>query len=344
MIDTSLKIFAASRNDAASYYRIDAPFRTLAMKGWDVEVGHPVIEDAGSYDVLWLQMHASAESELLVRAYQSEGAMVVYDVDDWLFDLPPSWSCYTHYYRRGSGEPTDRLRYHERLIQLADVVTVPTAYLGSLISSRFPGTLIKVVPNRILAGDWDTLGKMKPDRGPILGWFGTSNHWDNWRQIAPIVDEVLEEVDGHLALVGAPELVACLPKRLANRTMIHPLVRITEFHNTRLLIRAFNVGLAWISDDLVVGRAKSPLKALQYGAAGVPFVASETVYGQLPDAGKYFQTTNLIMLGDNLRSLLMRHNQPEVAGRVGEWRHRVFNQYSIETNLENWESVLEQKQ
>jgi hypothetical protein len=117
--------------------------------------------------------------------------------------------------------------------------------------------------------------------GPVLGWFGTGTHWDDWCEIAGAVDEALEAVDGRLALIGAPEVVGAFPDRLAERTRVQPLVPINKFRGVRRLVKTFDVGLAWCSDRFMANRCRSPLKALQYGAAGVPVVASQAVYGEL---------------------------------------------------------------
>ena len=279
-----MRIMVADRFDAASYYRIGAPFSLLKYRGVDAEVGIPAINESEKFDILWLQMHADAEAELLARVYKDLGKRVVYDVDDWLFDLPPSWPAYDHFFERGTGKGTNRIGFHERLIRMADVVTTTTPYLAGKLRERFPGADVRVLPNCILAGDWDTLRKASNNLdGPVLGWFGTGNHWDDWTEIAQPVADALEEVGGYLALMGAPELITSLPHKLRPRTRIHPLVQMSEFSRVRLLISACDVGLAYVTNQLESSRCRSPLKALQWGAAGVPLVASETVYGDLDE-------------------------------------------------------------
>ena len=331
---------AATRRDAASYYRILCPFSVLKYQGWNVEIGTPSLSEVPQYDVLWLQQHADAGAEILARAYKDAGKIVVYDVDDWLFDLPPSWRSYDDYYQRGKDKPKNSLGFYERLLQMSDVVTTTTPYLKDKILARYPDLRVEVIPNCVMAGDWDTIEPQSHNlKGPVLGWFGTGNHWDDWVEIAPIIDEVLEAVGGNLAIIGAPELQACFPGRLRKRTQTHVLMRVDRLPMLRLLLTACDVGLAWVSSRLEAGKCRSPLKALQWGAAGVPLVASETVYGQMPSAGIGFALSNLNNLYDDLHAMLCGARSQWRAS-IAVWQQTVFNEHSYETKYRLWADLL----
>ncbi len=330
-----MRVMAATRRDAASYYRITAPFSLLKYRGVDVTIGIPVVSEAQEYDVLWLQQHADPEAELLARVYHDAGKLVVYDVDDWLFDLPPSWPSYDHFFNRGTGQPTARLHYHERLIRMADLVTTTTGYLAGKLRTRFPDNQVEILPNYVMAGDWEMLPRERHTLdGPVLMWFGTTNHWDDLCEIAPAIDRALAEVNGHFGLIGAPELAIGFPARLRARTLLHPLVSMERFAETRLLICTGDVGLAWVSDRLESSRCRSPLKTLQYGAAGIPLVASETVYGDLRE--DLFFLTDLMRLEDTLVSALVQRDQ----GLARAWQAKVYSEYSYETQACRWLDVL----
>ncbi len=335
-----MKIMAATRYDAASYYRLVAPFSLLRYRGVDVEIGAPAISEIDKFDLLWLQMHADAEAELLARIFKERGGKVVYDVDDWLFDLPPSWPAYDHFFERGTGKPTNRLGFHERLIRMADVVTTTTPYLAGKLRELFPSADVRVLPNCVMAGDWDGLGKVSSSLdGPVVGWFGTGNHWDDWMEIAEPVAEAVLEVGGYLALMGAPELTRSLPPKLRERTRVHPLVPVTEFRQVRLLLTASMVGLAYVTDRLESSKCRSPLKALQWGAAGVPLIASESVYGDLdPDSALFSHVHSPNMLYDALVSVLLPP-QPQRDHQAQLWQERVLSEHSYETQAHRWYEV-----
>ena len=341
-----MKVLGAYRDNAAGYYRIVAPFSVLRYRTeHELDVQRPSVAAADEYDVLWLQQHASPVAEIVAREFKARGKLVIYDVDDWLFGLPASWPCYGHYFERGTGKPTDRLHFHERLLRLADVVTCPTEPLAEALREWLgSGQVIRVLPNCIIQGEWDTVIPAEHNRdGPVLGWFGTGNHWDDWYEIVLAVDLALEAVGGYLALIGAPELVTMFPERLAARTLVHPLVPMKRFHETRRLIAAFDVGLAWCTDRLTSNRYRSPLKAIQYGAAGVPVVASRTVYGDLSD---FCPTHGVTVsrpgaLAGALTYALSR-GLPDAQERVAAWQGEVWRSHSYETQAMRWLGVLEE--
>lgn len=340
----TLKVLGAYRSDAAGYYRLAAPFSVLSARThhtFNVSVAN--VEAAQEYDVLWLQQHADPVAEIVAREFKAAGRMVIYDVDDWLFGIPPSWPSYGQFYERGSGEWRDRLYYHDRLLKLADVVTCPTEILAEQLRGGLGLNDVRVLPNCILQGDWDTVIPATHDRdGPVLGWFGTYNHWDDWMEIAGAVDEGLAAVDGYLALVGAPEMVIAFPPRLAERTFVVPLVRMRDFGDIRRLIKSFDAGLAWCTDRLKASWCRSPLKAIQYGAAGVPLIASDTVYGFLLDTldpDEY----GLVVSGPRNLHKAIRYalTQTEWVSKVARrWQQRVWERHSYETQALRWLDVL----
>ena len=202
---------------------------------------------------------------------------------------------------------------------------------------------IQILPNCVVMGDWDVVPATGHDLdGPVLGWFGTENHWDDWSEIVPAVNEALQAVDGHLAVVGAPEVVTLFPDELAARTRVHPLVRMRDFGQIRQLIKSFDVGLAWCTNRTQASRCRSPLKAIQYGAAGVPVVASQTVYGDLEDfAGRLAVDT--IQLTEHLIEALTESQETEspTLTQVQEWQTNVWGSHSYEIQAMRWIEILE---
>lgn len=333
-----MRILAALRDNAANYYRVQCPFLTLHHQGLDVDIKHISADDATKYDVLWLQMHAEAVVDIIIREFKDAGKKVVCDVDDWLFELPPSWNSYNHFFERGTGAPNGRLRFHERALQFADLITCTTEYLADKIAQQFD-TPVFVLPNCVMMGDWDTLPESYHEQdGPVLGWFGTANHWDDWREIVGAVDMALELTQGYLALMGAPEVLVCFPERLRARTLVTPLVAMRKFHDMRKLIRACDVGLAWATDTLEVSKCRSPLKVLQWGAAGVPIVASETVYGEVLQE-KCFLTASLEAFEGQLVEALTqaKHQGAQLAK---QWQEVVWKQHSYEMQSGRWIEAL----
>jgi len=301
-----MRIYAGSRDDAANYYRLTAPLGVLRYRtGHEVRAGRLSAGLGEYWDVLWLQQYADPTTELLMWDFQAEGGHVVYDVDDWLFGVPASWPCYDHYFFRGQGKPKDRLMFHERLIRRADVVTASTPYLARKLEEHLElePESVKVLPNCVLMGDWDI--------------------------VAPTA-------------LGAPELVSQFPARLAARTQVYPLVKMRDFDQVRRMIMAFDVGLAWCTDRTEASRCRSPLKALQYGVARVPVVASQTVYGEVPGlADQYGLVVDepAELTGALVRALSTHHDV--MRKRAKAWLGVLWDRHCYETQAKHWLEIVE---
>ncbi len=349
----ALTVHVAVDDGASAYYRARAPFAVLSyctdhrFRFEAVTVAH-----ARDRDVLWLQQATQPQMEDMVDAFHAHGKRVVYDVDDLLFELPLSWPCYSDYFHSGrttayedyvEQQVLERLVYHARLIGKADAVTAPTARLADAIR-RHTGRDAVILPNCIKLSDWDMISPVatKLD-GPVLGWFGSENHWDDWMEIVDAVDEALDEVGGHLALLGAPYLLRMFPERLSARTHIQNLVSMRNFGEMRRMIMAFDVGLAWCTDRLEANRCRSPLKALQYGAAGVPCVASQTVYGEnLPGWGEEtYHDFGITANAEDLYDVLVDALTTPRLDAAARWRDEVGRSWSYERNATQWLEVLE---
>lgn len=337
-----MKILGAKRDDPAFYYRVAAPFNVLSQTtehDWLIRV--PSLPMAKEYNVLWLQQHADYATYIVAYAFKNAGKLVVYDVDDFLFGLPPSWID-----SEAFAPGTERLELHKMMLALADVVTTTTDYLADKLRGLLgPDKRIVVLPNCVYQADWDILLPQAHnlDR-PVLGWFGTGNHWDDWVEIAPIVDKALEDVGAYLVLIGPQELVRCFPSQLVQRTYHQFNVPFNRFKTIREMIKTFDVGLCWATDRTEASKCRSPLKLFQYGAAGVPVVASRTVYGGIVDSpsgtgGVVYSDPDTLY--DALVFVLRGHG---LAGIVKEsalrLRETVWREHSYEQCAHLWLDVL----
>jgi len=187
-------------------------------------------------------------------------------------------------------------------------------------------------------------------KGPIIGWFGMEYHWDNWKAIASTVDEAMEAIDGNLVILGFPEVVACFPDRLAARTHVQSAVSWKNFSAMRRMIAVLDVGIAWL-EDTDFNRCKSPLKALQYGAAGVPVIASQTVYGDLPgwwgdepEVSVWIHDHSVTVQDSGALNGALRlaiNQQGETRERATAWQEEIWQNHSYERQAWRWLEVIE---
>lgn len=329
-------LFGVRSNAADAYYRAIAPGTMMRYSGYDVEVRRPTVDDADEFDVLVLQRHCDAIAELIMIEFQRKGKPVIYDCDDWLFGLPPTVDGYDDYFLRGRMRPTALLLFHERLLRQADVVTVSTAPLAERLDSYNDD--IRVIPNCELWTDWDMLSVPGKEISPVIGWMGLPSHWDAWKEIHRAVEIAVRANDAWLVVLGFPEVAMMFSPELRARTVVQPLVPFAEFHKMRQLIMTFDVGLAWL-EDTPFSRCKSPLRILQYGAAGVPIVAGHVVYGDLLESGDFGTVCHTPQ--DLTEGLSWALTHPERAKeQAANWQTEVWKHHTYETQWRAWRDLL----
>jgi len=342
-------------DSAASYYRVVNPLHTIRhQQAHGVVVGR-MTTDLDEFDVLLIHGYVDPMIELVMLEFQAHGGKVVYDLDDYLFRVPASWPCYDRWFKRGTGQASTRVEILARILHRADAITCPTTYLAERLKmhlDRSQGDKIHVLPNMILMGDWDIVTPAGHNLdGPVIGWFGTDNHWDDWGEIAGPIVQALEDTGAYLAVVGAPEIVEWFPNHLVSRIRVHPLTRFSQFDTTRRLIKSFDIGLAWCTARLEAARCRSPLKVLQYGAAGVPVIASKTVYGDLPgwSLGSASPRTGVHQFGittrepEGLKDAIEEiiSFPTDASRRADRWQSKVWDEYSLETQMQQWVDLFE---
>lgn len=336
-----MKILFGVRHDGADgYFRARAPASVLRYNGVETACRGVAFEDADDFDVLVLQQHSSAAAELLVHEFHRKGKKVIYDVDDWLRGMPPYWPAYDAYWERGTGKPTENLLYHERLARAADMVTCTTAPLAEKMLAY--NAVVRVVPNCIMWGDWDTVIPMQRSGiRPVVGWFGLPYYWESWAHMADPVERAVEDTGADLAILGYPEVAYMLSDRTLSHTWVEPMTTMRDFGKMRRMIATFDVGIAWVADT-PFNRCKSPLRALQYGAAGVPVVASGAAYSEVLSDDYPGQFGKLAATPDELYHAIVdtvRH-AAGTGPMVEKWRNHVFEHHSYETQWSNWYNVI----
>lgn len=254
-------------------------------------------------------------------------APLVYETDDDLFAVDttnPALSAYLH------PGVEDAMRH---MIRTASLVTVTTLPLARRMIDEGAGRVVEL-PNYIdrsvltLPGIRDTQGIHEP---LTLGWAGSTSHVGDWMACGkPIREWVLAhpEVDFHLVGTDYRPLLE-VPARFT------PWARTADYYQNL----DFDIGLAPLAPTQF-NRCKSPVKALEMAARGIPVVASAgTAYDQFVEHG----TTGFLIEDPADWQAYLEWLVQDAATRrtMGEAAHDVARRWTIQENYVRWESAYQ---
>lgn len=345
-----LRIYVSVRGDgstADAYYRARAPWsvcRHFAGDRFEIAIGPMTDNIIGHIDILWAQRPNSMAEELIVKDAKAARIPVIVDVDDDLFDIPPSaGDIFDHYHYRGKAMMTEQgtlnvkapLAHHQRCLNAADVITVPTDRLANVIAPYLPGEHeYRTLPNYVLWGDWDWMSDKvvnswyDDDEISAVGWFGHFYHAHDLQWVIPALARAMGEKRAHVIMMGQPEIEKLFPMRWKKNLHIENIISFPHFSQIRQLIKTFDVGICPLM-DIPFNRGKSWLKALQFGAAGVVPVCSAAVYDQVPELVELgLVAQDIDEFGDILIALLSDKAKREEKAR--KWHEVVKARYTYE--------------
>lgn len=279
-------MWAAAAMDGCRWYRMELPAAQLRRLGHEVAVNTDYVDQQRSDDEM---THGWHRSEVIVgqrvskpnasKFWQAlcasdEAPHCVYEMDDDFFSIPRTNPGYRYWSLSGIQQNVrDNLAAAHRVT----VSTEPLAKVAREFSDN-----VYVVPNTIPAEmlEWSSPGfdfaplmrDPKTGRasvGPtIIGWAGSATHEQDWAANAPQIARFMRKNEGKVDfhVIGAD---------YASQWNI-PGARFTPWaSDVPAFLRGidFQIGLAPLAHE-TFNLSKSPLKALEYGALGIPIVAS----------------------------------------------------------------------
>lgn len=265
-----MKIFAGHDGSGCAWYRTIMPLAELARHGHDVTLvsaqqadGGPgvTVDQAAGNDVVVAQRwnnHAAMGAWRRMAA----SSKLVYETDDDVFSVEPvNWSAYCIY---GRADVQDAVSFSART---ADLVTVSTEPLARVM--REHSDSVVVLPNHIPGWACD-LERPRAVR-PRIGWIGGASHG---RDIGIIARPARTFLDRHpgwdMHLMG----VDYRPTVGHERVVFSPWRHVVDDPEGFYGSTDFDIGLAPVYPT-VFAQSKSHIKALEYGALGIPVIASD---------------------------------------------------------------------
>jgi len=285
----------------ANWVRIQTPLMALAAAGHEVQVGaaaavHKVSKWLGVFDrygnplgdppeviVLQRWMHADAPQHIANAV--AAGQVVVNDIDDWFEGLDPANRAFhsTHPKRN----PENNRDHFRHAMAAGSLITASTEYLAARYRQRVRCPVL-VLRNAIRGEDFPRQEIRDRSSELLVGWVGAVS----WRSgdletlqgvLGPWLREHGSRFVHHAANVRDPApswTLLGLEEDLVEgwKPMVPPQVYGRE------LLKGFDIGLVPLS-DVPFNHAKSWIKGLEYAAAGIPFVAADTVEYRALGAG-----------------------------------------------------------
>lgn len=303
-------------------------FRAAGDQGdKDTGAGAVTLRDLqGDYDLIVAQRWNKHAALDIWRRARTPLNRLVYETDDDVFSVTPvNWASY-HLY--GRPEVRDAVTH---MAETADLITVTTPHLAGVM--REHGSTIAVLPNSIPAWTLDTV--REPRARPSAGWMGGASHGADVGLIIAPVRRFLQRFPGwELRLCGTdyrPSFKAGEQAVFSNWIPVYKDER--GYFNTL----DFDIGLIPLAGD-EFSKSKSNIKALEYGARGIPSIATDCeIYRSFIRHGE-----NGFLVREEhewLKFMSMLASDSALRVKMGEQARQDVQAWTIERNYGLWEQA-----
>jgi glycosyltransferase involved in cell wall biosynthesis len=262
------------------YYRIFNPFRALkrvypddfdidflshAATPADASKTHPI----GSYDVITIQRLTRYDALPIWRRTRTPNNRLVYENDDDVFHVTPDNFLAYEYYRDKTV-----IEAVKALCETTDMVTVTSQALADSFG-RFSDH-VQVLPNFLSDVALYGAGN-RPLENPdnmTIGWVGGASHEKDIQQtIKPLQTFFKRHPDWSL-VNGGHDMRHTLKLPL-DRIKFRPWLSVLEDEEAYFKSLDYTIGICPLLGS-AFNAAKTPVKAMEYAARGIPTIASDT--------------------------------------------------------------------
>jgi len=274
-----VKIFAGhDGGSGCSWYRMTLCLEELAKhEGFEVvfadagdSVSHkPIItaEMLRGYDVIVGQRWNKHDGMSVWRGARTPFSRLVFETDDDVFSITAdNWPAYKHF-----GRPDVRDAV-EHMAATADLVTVTTEPLAAVMRELNPS--VAVLPNCIPG--WACSLPREPAPRPRVGWMGGASHGVDVGIVVEPVRRFLKRFPGWDLQINATDYRQTFAgsgvpgDRMTHVRWVQVNAEPEKFYSSI----DFDIGLCplW---PTTFSRSKSAIKAIEYGARGIPVIATD---------------------------------------------------------------------
>lgn len=319
-----IRVFGWQTSTAAEHdFRIGLPFPLLDPTRFETQVGTPTPWDIRDFDVVFAHRLAGP-SVLWQQVCADPNILAVYDMDDDLLCVDPANTrCYEIFH------PLEEET--RRNVAAADIVTVS----GPVLAERYREINQNVVVLPQVIPDGMSGWPIPINEGPLtVGWAGSMHKRQDWPGIAEVLAQFSRLVpEARFRMYGADYTRGLLGDRL-------DVVPFDPDPMAYWRSLAFDIGIAPLVDT-PFNRGKTVTKLVEYGARGVPTVASAVgQYGTWIEHGVNGYLVHdpadwvpyLLALTDDATRMAMAEQARESSR---EWQ--------VSNHVAKWEAVFEGK-
>ncbi|MFC3194946.1 glycosyltransferase [Marinicella sediminis] len=255
---------------ASGFYRVTAPLTALAAANHISVHFLPIASQQHlptpyelhrlQPDVLYIQHYYSDARLAALKQFKKQlNIRVVLDIDDLMTDIPD----YNPFAEQSPDDMAERLR---QAFSLADLVVTSTRFLANEYAHLHHD--IRVIANRLSKNIWPMGPKYSHNPKPRIGWAGAGQHEADLQWLVPVIEQTRD--------VCQWVFFGDQPKGLTDTDIeFHPPVPLAEYPE-QLQQLQLDMAIAPLVDN-PFNQAKSQLKLIEYGALGLPVVASDLV-------------------------------------------------------------------
>jgi glycosyltransferase involved in cell wall biosynthesis len=317
------------------FYRIAEPMAALKRAGHQVNVRvqrQGFIEYAhlgncgGPAELAVIQRIVLPDMAPAVRRLRTPPRRVIYEIDDDMFSIDPGNPDAFRLYNSPNIRDTLRLCADQ-----SHLVTVSTEPLAEVMR-RECSTPVVVLPNCVPDGMFE-IERPRFDR-PRIGWAGGMGHDNDMRcALTPLRRFLDRTPEADLHIIGHDFRRTIARPRVYWSSWLTPMATYWRAID-------FDIGIAPLAPT-IFNRSKSALKALEYGALGIPTVASDAApYREIIQHGV---TGFLVQRDDQWVSYLRELTyDADLREQMGQAAREHVRQYALSRNWRRWEAAYGQ--
>jgi len=290
------------------------------------------IDDAKDVDLIVVQRVNYFDGLGLWRRWGSTvGLRTVYENDDDVWNITRDNEMAYSTYEEG----TEVREAVERYTKTASMITCTSPVLGDLHRSVAPLARVEILPNYVPAWTLDLPHDERTNDRMRLGWMGGGSHRKDLESMAPQVKRFLHRNPNWDLCIGGEDYRHLFKGVRPERMMYMPWVHITDEPKLFYRVLDFDIGICPLINTKFA-QSKSPVKAIEYAARGIPAIASDVEpYRRFIRHGE----TGFLVKQDHewLKYLTLLASDEELRKKMGEAaQDLVRREYTIEGNWQKW--------